>query len=359
MVAKAWGVEKGGRSVTPATRGANVPAVEELFFTNQAVSLCLLVHRRAKTMRVVDFRAGATSAKRLFVLSFAHREGVEKVYTLVERDEVSTWTKLGFTKEGAVPGFYKRSDAYLLGCTVTGEPRNIPLESETRIAIAPLGGRDSFLPAAIEEEEAEEAEVDTTGHDFAEKTLVMAKKRAKELAEDASRPARPLSASVKRGQPAKSAIPTAKVSVLKEADVKKPVAAALKSGRALTAFEPFGRDVVRSYFSITARGGFELIASTESQECFGNAYLELLTAPKTEVERLGTAAALGALCERLICQNIVSCFGLVPSDDVALATAYVFNGFRRTGLLRNHMVVGGVRKDAIVFSRKLANPADD
>ncbi|MEO6418076.1 MAG: hypothetical protein ABIP39_01615 [Polyangiaceae bacterium] len=348
MVAKAWGIEK---SVRGSSSAVAAPAVEELFFTNAAVSLCLLVHRRAKTMRVVDFRAGATSAKRLFVLSFAHREGIEKVYTLVERDEVSTWTKLGFTKEGAVPGFYKRSDAYLLGCTVTGQPRNIPLESETRIAISPPTSRAAYERAESAPDPVEEdVVVDTTAHDFAEKTLVLAKKRAKELADDGP---------VKRGQAPRSVVPTAKVTRLKEADVKKPVAAALKSGRALTAFEPFGRDVVRSYYSVTARGGFELIASTESQECFGNAYLELLTGPKTEAERVGTAAALGALCERLIEDDIVSCFGLVPSDDVALATAYVFNGFRRTGLLQNHMVVGSERKDAIVFSRKLANPADD
>ncbi len=303
-------------------------------------------------MRVVDFRAGATSAKRLFVLSFAHREGIEKVYTLVERDEVSTWTKLGFTKEGAVPGFYKRSDAYLLGCTVTGQPRNIPIESETRIMVSPPTSRafervETYVPDAVEEEDVE---VDTTAHDFAEKTLVMAKKRAKELADDGP---------VKRGQPPRSVVPPAKVARLKELDVKKPVAAALKAGRALTAFEPFGRDVVRSYYSVTTRGGFELIASTESQECFGNAYLELLTGPKTEAERVGTCAALGALCDRLIEDDIVSCFGLVPSDDVALATAYVYNGFRRTGLLQNHMVVGSERKDAIVFSRKLANPSED
>lgn len=349
MVAKAWGVEKSGRG---SNGTAPAPSVEELFFTNAAVSLCLLVHRRAKTMRVVDFRAGATSAKRLFVLSFAHREGIEKVYTLVERDEVSTWTKLGFTKEGAVPGFYKRSDAYLLGCTVTGQPRNIPIESETRIIISPPTSRASFARAEsyVPDPVEEDVVVDTTAHDFAEKTLVMAKKRAKELADDGP---------VKRGQPPRSVVPPAKVARLKEADVKKPIAAALKAGRALTAFEPFGRDVVRSHYSVTTRGGFELIASTESQECFGNAYLELLTGPKTETERVGTAAALGALCDRLIEDNIVSCFGLVPSDDVALATAYVFNGFRRTGLLQNHMVVGSERKDAIVFSRKLANPAED
>jgi hypothetical protein len=141
--------------------------------------------------------------------------------------------------------------------------------------------------------------------------------------------------------------------------VKKFVLAAVKSGRALTAFEPFGRDVQRSYFTVTSRGHFELVASTESQACFGNAFLELLTGPKNEAERLATVSALGALCEKLLAEGVVSCFSLSPSDDLALATAYVFNGFRRTGLLQNHMVVGGERKDAIIWSRKLANPADE
>src|SRR4029077_4549831 len=103
MAAKAWG-------------GAQQKSVEEVFFQNDSVSLCLMIHRRAKTMRVIDFRAGPSNAKRLFVLSLAQREGVSKVYTLVERDEGQTWQKLGFAKEGSIPGFYKRSDAFLLGC---------------------------------------------------------------------------------------------------------------------------------------------------------------------------------------------------------------------------------------------------
>jgi hypothetical protein len=55
----------------------------------------------------------------------------------------------------------------------------------------------------------------------------------------------------------------------------------------------------------------------------------------------------------------VSCFSLAPSDDVALATVFVQNGFRRTGLLLDHMLLGGARKDAIVWSRKLSNPSDE
>jgi hypothetical protein len=327
MAAKAWST---AQQKSPQIQ----KPVDEIFFQNEVVSLCLLIHRRAKTMRVIDFRAGPTPSKRMFVLSLAQREGVEKVYTLVERDEVQTWVKLGFAKEGNIPGFYKRSDAFLLGCSVHGAPHHIPIQSEVRIAL----GRP-VQQIAEPEDERFEAPVSSAAHDFAEKTVVHAKKLAKELA------ARPL--------------PVAKVAPIRESEVKKPLAAALRAGRALTAFEPFGRDVERRYFSITARAGFELIASTESQSCFGNAFLELMTGPKTENERLATVAALRAMCDKLMGEGVVSCFSLAPSDDVALATAFVFNGFRRTGLLQNHMVVGGERKDATIWSRKLANPADE
>ncbi len=55
----------------------------------------------------------------------------------------------------------------------------------------------------------------------------------------------------------------------------------------------------------------------------------------------------------------MSCYALAPRDDLALAVAFVHNGFRRTGLLMHHLVVGNERKDAILWSRKLANPADE
>ncbi len=324
MAAKAWSSQQ--------------KSVEEVFFQNDAVSLCLLINRRAKTMRVVDFRAGPTPAKRMFVLSLAKREGMEKAYTLVERDEVSTWVKLGFAKEGNIPGFYKRSDAFLLGCSVDNPGplrESPPLHSEIRIAL-----RGRIETVSLDEDKAEDREpASDKAHELAERTLVLAKKHAKELGE--------------------KAIPSAKVSVIKEADARKPLEKALKAGRALTAFEPFGRDVERRYFSMTTRGGFELTASTESQSCFGNAFLELLTAPKNEAEKLATTASLRAICEKLLGEGVVSCFSLGPSDDIALATAFVANGFRRTGLLQNHMVVGSDRKDAIIWSRKLANPADE
>jgi hypothetical protein len=364
MAAKAWssqqhkdgtseGLPRRGPHQTSIVSGARRErtkggAIDEVFFQNADVSLCLLINRRAKTMRVVDFRAGPTLAKRRLVLELAKREGMEKVYTLVERDELQTWVKLGFAKEGNIPGFYKRSDAFLLGCSVDAalakEPREIPMQSEVRIA---LRGRLAHTqppppPSFVEEEETIEEE-DDSAHIFAEKTLAHAKKHAKDLA----------------GKP----LPSAKVAVIREADAKKPLEKALKAGRALTAFEAFGRDVERRYFLVTSKPAksppFELVASTESQQCFGNAFLELLTGPKNDVEKLATVSALRALCDRLLADGVVSCFSLGPSDDVALSCAFVANGFRRTGLLQNHMVLGNQRKDAIIWSRKLANPADE
>ncbi len=323
MAAKAWGTQQ--------------KSVDEVFFQNEAVSLCLLVNRRARTMRVIDFRAGPTNAKRLFVLSLAQREGVTKAYTLVERDEVATWAKLGFAKEGSIPGFYKRSDAFLLGCTVPPPGRakalerelqvhddevDVPLQSEVRLAVA-----EPVTPAM------------TAAQERMERTIVAAKKAAKDLSE--------------------KAIPPSRVAPVGEPEARKAAAAAQKSGRALTGFEAFGRDAERRYFLATARGGFELYASTESQACFGNAYLELLQSPRTEAEKLATAGALRAFCDRLMAEETVSVFSLAPSDDVALATAFLHCGFRRTGLLGDHLVVGGQRKDAILWARKLANPGDE
>jgi hypothetical protein len=330
MVARAWAERE--RSEAKKLRPSQAVAgptikrgVEEMFVQNETVSLCLLLNRRTRTMRVIDFRAGPSHAKRVFVLKLAKREGIEKVYTLVERDEVSTWVKLGFAKEANIAGFYKRSDAFILGCSVDDSA----LETQLRV------------PIGLEEDDEPSVQDPSPAHDFAEKTLVHAKKHAKELHD--------------------RALPITRIATVKETDapVKKAIEKAVRGGRALTAFEAFGRDVERRFFHLTSRGGFELIASTESQSCFGNAFLELLTGPKTEAERIATVSALRALCDKLLGEGVVSCFAVAPSDDVALATAFVFNGFRRTGLLQNHVTVGGERKDAIVFSRKLANPADE
>lgn len=298
------------KNVATATSG-----VEELLFHNDTVSLCLLVNRRHQTIRVIDFRAGPTLAKRNFVIAAAKREGVEKVFTLVERDEVGTWTRLGFTREGSIHAFYRRSDAWILGAVVS--------------QVGPV--RAEADDDEDEDQEEENAPV-SPAVSLAERTLARARRQLKGGA---------------------AALPAVKLATARDADVKRALAAAQRSGRALTGFEPFGRDVERTGWVLTGRGGFELFASWESQSCFGNSFLEILTGPRTEPERLATIAAVRAVCDKLAEGGIVSTFCLAPADDVELAIVYLSAGFRRSGVLAKHLVVDGVRKDAIVWSRKL------
>lgn len=289
------------------------PDSEEILFENARVSLCLLINRHARTLRIFDFRAGADPTKRGYVTSIAQREGVERIFTVVERDEVGVWSRLGFQREGAIPGFFKRSDAYVLGERVS-----------------------SALPGGESARSGEHAIVD---EGIAERTYQQARRLAKDMGAHGSR--------LVRIQP------------VPPATVQKALAAATRSRRALTHFEPFGRDVVRTDYQFTARGGFSLIASVERQTCFDNAFIELLSAPRTERDMVLTRAAISLLCDRLMKEGTVACFTMSPSDDVGLAVAWVGNGFRRTGLLPDHLVVSGERRTAFLFTRKLTVPADD
>jgi len=293
---------------------AAVAEPEEILFENAKVSLCLLLNRHAKTLRIFDFRAGADPTKRGYVLSIAQREGVERVFTVVERDEVAVWSRLGFDREGTIPGFFKRSDAYVLGAIVPPA----------------LGGEDA--PTSGTRAADEEA--------LAEKTHTEAKRLAKDFAPPSPR--------------------AVKVAPANDAVVKKAVAAAARAGKALSRFDPFGRrDVVRTEYHVTGRGGFSLIASVERQPCFDNAFVELLTAPRTERDVALTNSAVHQLCERLGKEGTVACFAFSPTDDAPFAAIWLANGFRRTGTLPGQLLVGGRRRGAFLWTRKLATPTDD
>jgi hypothetical protein len=300
-----------------AVRAGALGASEEVFLNDSGISLCLLVNRRARSMRVIDFRSGPSLQKRAAVAAFARREGVERVYTLVERDECSTWSRMGFSKEGTIPYFYKRSDAHVLGALVSPDvnDEDDTERSGTRLAL----GAD--------------------GADALTERLYQA---------------------VRRNAKARQELPrmAVKVQPAKDADVTKAIDAATRSGRALTGFERIGRDSERSYFACTARGGLSLQASVEIQPCFDHAFLEVLTSPRTEKESALTQSAVQHLLDDLLARSIVGCCTLTSVEDAELGGIYVALGFRKTAVLRRHALSGERRVDVFLWSRKLANPTD-
>jgi hypothetical protein len=280
------------------------PVVEERHFRSDNAFLCLLLNRRTKAIRVIDFRAGALPAKRLFIQSVAQRDGVEKVILLVEKDEVSSWTRVGFVREGTVPGFYKRSDGHLVGCVI---------------------GQKT---ASVEAGEAAQR--------LAEKTINAAKKIATEFEEVKGVVCKPATE--------KTAL-SARDSVWKKNDA------------AYGAFDPFGRDAARIFVEVTSKKTKPNYLSAEFQDCFGHSLIEILRRPKASPDLAAAVAGLRGLEDELKSREIVSAFAFAPVDDVELSAVFLAAGYRKTGLLARGVLVEGKRSDAILWTRKLADPA--
>jgi hypothetical protein len=285
---------------------------DELQVTKGDVRLCFLLDRPNRRMRVIDFRAGMQPNKLEVVQQVAEKEGIERIFTVVEREEASTWTKLGLDKEATIPGFYKRSDGHVLGMVMENRT---DFESGTKIRLK-AGSPESTL---------------------VERVIDSAKRQLK-------------SHKPEQGTPVK-------IAIARDKEYDKAIAAAEKSDRVLTNFAPFGRDVERRSILCTARGGFSLLVGVETQPCFDNALLEALVAPRGEKEILMTASALGQICQSLTKEGIVSAFALAPAHSVELSMSFLAAGFRATGLLHQHLLIAGKRESATVWARKLAEPA--
>lgn len=293
-----------GRATAQAVR--DVPTVEELHFKSDSAFLCLLLNRRIGFIRVIDFRSGALPAKRLFIQSVAKREGVEKVITLVEKDEVSSWTRVGFVREGTIPGFYKRSDGHLCGCFINDKTASI--------------------------------EVSDAGVKKAERTVNHGKKNAKAVPNE---------------------LPMVTIKVVDEPAALKARDDIWKRNKGLNPFDPFGRDAQQMYVEAQAKRGKVNHLRAEFQDCFGHSLVEILRPPDDDLDVLAVTGGLRNLSDTLTERGIVSAFCFAPSDDIGLATAFIAAGFRKTGLLAGGILSKGERKDAILWTRKLANPAED
>jgi hypothetical protein len=299
------------------TQRAITGTIDELSFNNTAVSMCMIVNRRHATVRVIDFRAGATLAKRNFVLNAARREGIEKIFVLVERDEVHSWSRLGFHREGCIPSFYRRSDAWIMGAVVA--------------AIGPMRPERAYG----EDDDDDDIEEPVAAIALADKAVDRAKKLHKETSD--------------------KPVPQTKIAPCKRDLALKAVSTAAKAGRALTGFEHFSRDAERHFLTIAGKGGFEVVASYEVQPNFASSMVELLTGPRDESERQLTTSALRSLVGHLAESGTMSAFSIAPADDVPLGSCFIANGFRKSAVLPSHLVVGGKRKDGIVWSKKLAD----
>jgi hypothetical protein len=282
----------------------------EVHVTKGDVSLCFLVDEHGKKARVIDFRAGHQASKLDIVRQFAEARRIERVFAVVEREEAANWAKLGFKKEASLPGFYKRSDGHVMGLLF---PPDEDCESGSRIRIRRATG-EFEAPSVIES----------------------ARRIVKNRKSDDGTPV--------------------KVAVAREKDAERALEIAKSTGRALTNFAPFSRDVEREARLCTARGGFSLLVGVELQRCFGSVFLEPLVPPRGEKETFMIGASLSQICADLARQGFISAFAFIPAHSVELSASMLSAGFRPTGELQEHLTEPGQRVNATAWAKKLGEP---
>jgi hypothetical protein len=274
------------------------------------ISLCFLFDRAERRMRVIDFRAGPQPGKLEIVQEVAEAEGMERAFVVVERDEAATWTRLGFEREATIPGFYKRSDGYVLGMQI----ERAPFESGTRIRIRSEGAGGGY-----------------------ESVVRSAQKLARSRKSDG--------------------LTKVRIGPARDKDIARAVEYAERSGRTISTLSPFGRQSERRAVLCTARGGYSLLVGLEIEHCFDSSYLDPLVAPRGEKETFMTGLAIEQICADLRQEGIVSAFAIGPMRSPELAAALIVAGFRPTGVLVGHFAGAGEREDGGLWSRKLSNPS--
>lgn len=283
--------------------------IEDVSYRREGIHVNLIVNRRQHTARLVDFLAGNFPLKQVRLDELARREGISRIYTFVEKEESLGWAKVGYAREGTIPGYYKRSDAYLMGRVVSDPP------------MVDEDGAPMTRPA------------DTSA---AEKILTQAKKLVPEI----------------------TGVKGLKIEVLSDLQVTAQGMVPPRTRKTTCWFdERFMRSGDR--LNVVARGKTTTqMVTAELQEPFGNAHLQIAVIPQKTDEARVLAGALHGLHEALKAKEIGCTFAMSPVDSPLLGAMFIAAGYRRTGVLAQHFAPGDRRVDAFLWVRRTAGEGE-
>lgn len=268
--------------------------VEEIYYRKGDIDFCFLLNRRHHNLRVFDYRVGNYQQKRDFFDRIARAEGLRKVFTVVEKQDSKSWRSVGFSREGAIPGYFRTADAYIMSRVYTED--GDPIQ----------GGAPKLHGPAINNRNPE-----------------------------TNKP-RGLS-----------------VEVIKDADRLKALADNLPLD---LAYAPFRRGMFHPDVAIHAKSGkreFWLGAETDSS--FGHAKVDILTLPEKEPDMSIVEFCSHALLEELKRMDTASVFGICPVDMPETNQVLSNLGFKVTARLTDHVVRNDDFVGVQLWHRRLSN----
>jgi hypothetical protein len=306
-----------------STKTSNRRLVERMV-RNDDIFCSLLFDQQNRTIRVVDFRGGNFQTKHNYLERVLMAEGMRKIFTLIERDDMNGWQRVGYIREGTIPGYYKRSDAYIMS--------RIYDEDWT----SALAGED--LP----ERKALLADVKSLGKGLSElkgsgvKCEPLTEEEALELAQKEVARLNGLAAKARKGKKGAKAGPKPLV---------KP---------SLPLFKQFSRETESYYFlAINRRTKGMNLLGAEYQDCFGNAKVDILFSPTVRADRAIARQGLVSFVDWLAAIGAVAVFSLVRADDVEKNAIYASAGFRNSGWMNRQSIGTDASADQILWTRKL------
>ncbi len=253
--------------------------VEEHYYRRGDIDFCFLLNRQHHNLRVFDYRVGNYQQKRDFFDRIARAEGLRKVFTVVEKQDSKSWRSVGFSREGAIPGYFRTADAYIMSRVYTDD--GDPIQGG-----APKLNAPNISPSS-------EEPVKPRGLSF---ELVKDEKRLAAVAENLGE-------------------------------------------RAL--YAPFRRGMFFPDLGLRGRiGRREVWVGAETDSSFGHAKIDILTAPEKEADIPVIEFCVKTLLDELIKIDTASVFALCAADWALSSQIYVNLGFKVTSRLTDHIVRG-------------------
>lgn len=253
--------------------------VEEHYYRRGDIDFCFLLNRRHHNLRVFDYRVGNYQQKRDFFDRIARAEGLRKVFTVVEKQDSKSWRSVGFSREGAIPGYFRTADAYIMSRVYTDD--GDPIQ----------GGAPKLNAPSINQKEP--VNTKPRGLSF-------------ELVKDPVR--------------------------------LQGVADSL-SERAL--YAPFRRGMFFPDLGLRGRiGRREVWVGAETDSSFGHAKIDIMTPPEKEQDLPVIEFCVKTLVDELINIDTASVFALCAADWALSSQIYVNLGFKVTSRLTDHITRG-------------------
>jgi len=268
--------------------------VEEIYYRKDDIDFCLLLNRRHHNLRVFDYRVGNYQQKRDFFDRIARDQGLRKVFTVVEKQDSKSWRSVGFSREGAIPGYFRTADAYIMSRVYTEEGDPIQGGAPKLAAINPLGKeRSPGKPRGMTQEVI---------HDRARLENVVAELSAR-------------------------------------AD-----------------YAPFRRGTFHPDLGMVAKvGRRELWVGAETDSSFGHAKVDMLTPPDDEQDVPLLSYCVRTLLDELLKMETASVFALCAVDWPLSNQVYAELGFKVTARLTDHVTRGDDFIGAQLWHRRLAS----